>query len=112
MSWTILLGRSVTAEAPSKAELDNLRSIVARSLTDAVAKGLSADARFVMAYDAARTLSLIWFGQRDTARERSEAITILFWPSKKLIRPSRLYQLTLMGVGSSEMAASMTSPVA
>ena len=59
MSWAKLLGRHVTAEPPSKAELDNLRSIVTRSLQDAVAAGLSADARFVMAYDAARTLSLI-----------------------------------------------------
>jgi len=59
MSWAKLLGRYVTAEATSKAELDNLRSIVTRSLKDAVAAGLSADARFVMAYDAARTLSLI-----------------------------------------------------
>ncbi len=59
MSWAKLLGRHVTAEPTSKAELDNLRSIVKRSLQDAVAAGLSADARFVMAYDAARTLSLI-----------------------------------------------------
>ncbi len=59
MSWTKLLGRNVTAEPPTKTELDNLRSIVARSLQDAVATGLSSDARFVMAYDAARTLSLI-----------------------------------------------------
>ena len=59
MSWAKLLGRYVTAEPTSKAELDNLRSIVTRSLQDAVATGLSADARFVMAYDAARTLSLI-----------------------------------------------------
>ena len=59
MSWAKLLGRYVTAEPPSKAELDNLRSIVTRSLQDAVAPGLSADARFIMAYDAARTLSLI-----------------------------------------------------
>ena len=59
MSWAKLLGRYVTAEPTSKAELDNLRSIVTRSLQDAVAAGLSADARFVMAYDAARTLSLI-----------------------------------------------------
>jgi hypothetical protein len=59
MSWAKLLGRHVTAEATSKAELDNLRSIVTRSLQDAVTAGLSADARFVMAYDAARTLSLI-----------------------------------------------------
>ena len=59
MSWAKLVGRYVTAEPTSKAELDNLRSIVTRSLQDAVAAGLSADARFVMAYDAARTLSLI-----------------------------------------------------
>jgi hypothetical protein len=59
MSWAKLLGQYVTAEPTSKAELDNLRSIVTRSLQDAVAVGLSADARFVMAYDAARTLSLI-----------------------------------------------------
>ena len=44
---------------PGKAELDNLRSIVARSLSDAAAANLSADAQFVMAYDAARTLSLM-----------------------------------------------------
>lgn len=49
----------MTREAPSKAELDNLRSIVARSLKDVSVPGLSADARFVMAYDAARTLSLM-----------------------------------------------------
>jgi len=60
MSWGKLLGdRRVTALPASKAELDNLRSIVARSLKDAAAANLSADAQFVMAYDAARTLSLM-----------------------------------------------------
>jgi hypothetical protein len=60
MSWKKLLhDRRVTAEPPSKAELDSLRSIVTRSLKDVTAPGLSADARFVLAYDAARTLSLI-----------------------------------------------------
>jgi hypothetical protein len=60
MSWTKLLAdHRVTALPPSKAELDNLRSIVTRSLKDVAAPGLSADARFIMAYDAARTLSLI-----------------------------------------------------
>lgn len=49
----------MTALASSKAELDNLRSIVTRSLKDVTASGLSADYRFVMAYDAARTLSLL-----------------------------------------------------
>ena len=37
----------------------HLRSIVARSLKDVMAVGLSADSRFVMAYDAGRTLSLL-----------------------------------------------------
>jgi len=60
MSWKKLLkDNRVTAEPPSKAELDSLRSIVTRSLKDVTAPGLSADTRFVLAYDAARTLSLI-----------------------------------------------------
>ena len=60
MSWEKLLADNrVTRVPPAKAELDNLRSIVRRSLKDVVAPGLSADARFVMAYDAARTLALI-----------------------------------------------------
>jgi hypothetical protein len=60
MSWAKLLTHNrVTVMPPNKAELDNLRSIVKRSLTDVAAPGLSADARFVMAYDAARTLSLM-----------------------------------------------------
>src|SRR5580693_1609123 len=60
MSWKKLLAdKRVTRVAPSKAEPDNLRSIVARSLKDVAAPGLSADARFIMAYDAVRTLSLI-----------------------------------------------------
>jgi hypothetical protein len=60
MSWANLLSRrNVTVEPASKPELDDLRTIVSRSLRDAATAGLSADARFVMAYDAARTMSLI-----------------------------------------------------
>jgi hypothetical protein len=60
VSWAKLLADNrVTALRPNKAELDDLRSIVARSLKDVTAPGLSADARFTMAYDAARTLSLL-----------------------------------------------------
>jgi len=60
MSWSRLLAdRTVSRVSPTKAELDNLRSIVRRSLQDVAAVGLSADARFIMAYDAARTLSLM-----------------------------------------------------
>jgi hypothetical protein len=60
MSWSKLpADHRVTALPASKAELDNLRSIVARSLRDVESAGLSADARFVMAYDGARILSLL-----------------------------------------------------
>ena len=60
MSWEKLLAdRAVTPLPATKQELDNLRSIVTRSLSDVTASGLSADARFVIAYDAARTLSLM-----------------------------------------------------
>jgi hypothetical protein len=60
MTWaTLLADRTVTVIPPTKGEIDNLRSIVTRSLTDVTAAGLSADARFIMAYDAARTLSLM-----------------------------------------------------
>jgi hypothetical protein len=60
MRWAKLLAdKRVTRVRPNRAELDNLRSIVTRSLKDVTATGLSADARFIMAYDAARTLALI-----------------------------------------------------
>lgn len=60
MSWAKLLAeKRVTRSRPGKTELDNLRSIVTRSLKGPNAAGLSADAKFIMAYDAARTLSLI-----------------------------------------------------
>ena len=80
MSWAKLLAdKRVTALPPSKAELDNLRSIVARSLKDVEAAGLSADARFVMAYDAARTLSLLVVRRQVTARVWWALITTRFW---------------------------------
>jgi hypothetical protein len=60
MNWaTLLANNTVSALPPSKAEIDKLRSIVSRSLKDAAAPGLSTDARFIMAYDAARTMALI-----------------------------------------------------
>jgi hypothetical protein len=47
MSWAKLLAdKRVTALPSSKAEIDNLRTILARSLKDVEAAGLSADARF------------------------------------------------------------------
>lgn len=58
MSWQKLLANNVVTKlATTKVEMDNLRRIVTRSLNDVTAKGLSTDARFIMSYDAARTLS-------------------------------------------------------
>jgi hypothetical protein len=60
MSWTKLLAnKTVTALPPTKAELDKLRALAARSLNDVAVPGLSTDMRFILAYDAARTLSLM-----------------------------------------------------
>jgi hypothetical protein len=45
MTWTLLLAEKKVAQEPTgKAELDDLRSIVERSLSDVKAPGLSADA--------------------------------------------------------------------
>jgi hypothetical protein len=51
MSWEKLLAdRAVTRLPATKQELDNLRSIVTRSLRDVSAPGLSVDARSAGAY--------------------------------------------------------------
>ena len=60
MSWRKLLDAgNVAAEPTSLAELDNLRSIVKRCLKDAQVPGISDEARFVLAYDAVRSLSVM-----------------------------------------------------
>ncbi len=60
MTWTELLTKKcVTADPTTKGEMDNLRSIVTRSLANMNFSGLATDIRFILAYDAARTLSLM-----------------------------------------------------
>jgi hypothetical protein len=60
MIWTELLNENrVAAEPPTKQEMDNLRSIVRLRISDLHVKGLSHEQRFIIAYDAARTLSLM-----------------------------------------------------
>jgi len=60
MSWSKLLdAKHVAREPTSKDELDNLRAIVRRCLSDVNVTGLSDEQRFIIAYDAARTLSLM-----------------------------------------------------
>ncbi len=100
MSWAKLLADNrVTALPPSKAELDNLRSIVARSLKDVTASGLSADYRFVMAYDAARTLSRWWYGRPVIGRVPSAGITTPSWHWRRPTQPSQNCLLISMAAG-------------
>jgi len=54
MSWKQLLAqRKVQLHTTSKQELDGLRALIKRDLTDAALAGLSADRRFATAYNAA-----------------------------------------------------------
>ena len=54
MTWTSLLAnKEAQKHGTSKKELDNMRALIARDLTDAGIAGLSADRRFATAYNAA-----------------------------------------------------------
>ena len=54
MTWTNLLAnKEAQKHGTSKKELDNMRALIARDLTDADTAGLSADRRFATAYNAA-----------------------------------------------------------
>jgi len=54
MSWKQLLAqRKVQLHTTSQQELDGLRALIKRDLTDAALAGLSADRRFATAYNAA-----------------------------------------------------------
>jgi hypothetical protein len=60
VTWQELLNKkSITIEPTSKGEIDNLRSIVSRSMANIAVPGLATDIRFILAYDAARTLALM-----------------------------------------------------
>ena len=79
MSWQQLLdARDVQPHATSKQELDDLRALIARDLSDAAIPALSADRRFATAYNAglqAATLSIACSGYRVTARAGHHAVT-------------------------------------
>ena len=60
MTWKQLLADNRVAQEPTnRTEIDALRAVVARNLSDAKIKGLSDDGRYGHAYDAARTLAVI-----------------------------------------------------
>ena len=72
VSWTQLLANiDAQKHTTSKPELDNMRELIARDLTDAALAGLSADRRFATAYNAAlqaANLAIACAGYRITAR--------------------------------------------
>lgn len=60
MTWSELeRQRRVSREPTAKSEIDQLLALVDRNLQDAALRGLSADGRFGMAYNAARALATI-----------------------------------------------------
>lgn len=60
MNWTDLLNENRVEPLPTaRDELDALRSIVNRCMSDVKAIGLSQEQQFIIAYDAARTLAMV-----------------------------------------------------
>ncbi len=57
----LLADKTITALAPTKDELDKLRALAARSLSDVTASGLPTDMQFILAYDTAPTLLIARF---------------------------------------------------
>lgn len=72
MTWTKLLAnRDVQRHRTSKRELDDMRALVARDLSDAMVAGLSDDRRFATAYNAAllvTNMAIACAGYRVTAK--------------------------------------------
>ena len=72
MTWQQLLAaKRIQPHTPSQQEIDNLRSVIDRDLTDAALEGLSADRQFATAYNAVLQLAKIAIacaGYRVTAR--------------------------------------------
>jgi len=80
VSWTQLLAnKDAQTHTASKAELDNMRELIARDLADAALAGLSADRRFATAYNAAlqtANMAIACAGYRITARIGHHKVTL------------------------------------
>lgn len=72
MTWpNLLASHDVQRHRTSKRELDDMRALIARDLSDAVVAGLSADRRFATAYNAAllaTNMAIACAGYRVTAK--------------------------------------------
>jgi uncharacterized protein (UPF0332 family) len=72
VTWTHLLANhDVQRHKASKSELDNIRALIARDLSDAAVRGVSVDRRFATAYNAAllsANMAIACAGYRVTAK--------------------------------------------
>lgn len=79
MSWTQFLAkREIVTHTTSLQELNNLRALIARDLSDAAIASLSADRCFATAYNAAlqaATIAIACSGYRVSARAGHHAVT-------------------------------------
>ena len=79
MNWTRLLAsHDVQRHKTSKRELDDMRALIARDLSDAVVPGLSVDRRFATAYNAAllaTNMAIACAGYRVTAKAGHHRVT-------------------------------------
>jgi uncharacterized protein (UPF0332 family) len=80
MTWTKLLAdKEVQKHHTSRSELDNMRALIARDLSDATVKGLSADRRFATAYNAAlqaANMAIACAGYRVTSKMGHHKISL------------------------------------
>lgn len=80
MTWTHLLAsHDVQRHKTSKRELDNIRALIARDLSDASVRGVSVDRRFATAYNAAllsANMAIACAGYRVTAKTGHHKIAL------------------------------------
>ena len=89
MTWmNLLANKEAQKHKTSKKELDNMRALIARDLTDAGLAGLSADRRFATAYNAALQAANMAIACR-TEPNATHKLTRLF-PMSRLFRRSSL----------------------
>ncbi len=100
MSWAKLLADNrVTALPSSKAELDNLRSIVARSLKDVTSRAFPPITASSLPTMPPGRYRCWWCGRPVIGREPSAAITTPSWHWRRPTLPSQNYLLISMVAG-------------
>jgi hypothetical protein len=112
VTWTSLLAnKEAQKHGTSKKELDNMRALIARDLTDAGIAGLSADRRFATAYNAAlpANMAIACAGYRITSKVGRHRVSL---ESTKLVlgKPMHKYADYFETVGGRETLSTTPSP--